>query len=89
MSRQSFHKRDREKKLRERAAAKAAKREDRRNNPAAPPELDTPTDQTTVLTELAELHRRFDDEEISFDEFAEAKDELTTRLAVLLTQADS
>lgn len=82
MSRPKSHKRDREKARREKAAAKAVRREERRN--AVEPESapTSPGEQATVLAELAELHRRFADEEISFDDFDAAKQELTARLDV-------
>ncbi|HWL44409.1 MAG TPA: hypothetical protein VNQ73_15825 [Ilumatobacter sp.] len=82
MSRPSFHKRDREKARRERAVAKAAKREERRNNPDEPAEPLSAAEQDAILAELAELHRRFEAEQITFEDFDDAKRELTRRLEV-------
>lgn len=82
MSRPRSHKRDREKARREKAAAKAVRREERRHasEPVSAPT--SPDDQARVLAELADLHRRFADEEISFEDFDAAKQELTARLDV-------
>lgn len=82
MSRPGLHKRDREKAKRERAAEKAARREDRRSSTdttAAPMSAD---EQAAVVAQLAELHRRFEAEEITFDDFDEARRTLTAQLEV-------
>lgn len=39
-------------------------------------------DQDKVLAELAELHRAFDDDELSLDDFESRKQELTNQLRV-------
>ena len=39
-----------------------------------------PIDEAALLAELAEIHRKFADEEITFDEFEEAKEGLMQRL---------
>lgn len=80
MSRPKSHKRDREKARAERNAAKAVRRSDRRNSVADGPAPLSADEQSTVLAELAELHRRFADDEIEFEEFDAAKHELTQRL---------
>lgn len=82
MSRPGLHKRDREKAKRERAAEKAAKREDRRNATDEAPAPMSADEQAAVVAQLAELHRRFDAEEISFDDFDEARRTLTAQLEV-------
>lgn len=82
MSRPSFQKRDREKARRERTVAKAAKREERRNTIEPEAEPLSADEQDRILAELAELHRRFADEQISFEDFDDAKRELTRRLDV-------
>ena len=71
-----------EKAQREKAAAKWAKREERRDakqaqGPAAPP-----ADQTEVLAEVADLHARFEAGEVEFDDFVDAKEQLMARLDV-------
>lgn len=78
MSRPKSHKRDRERARDERNAAKAARRLERRDNTEAV----SSTVQSEVLAALAELHRRFSDGEIEFDDFDAAKRELTERLDV-------
>lgn len=82
MSNPRINKREREKAKRERAAAKAERRTERRaagddDGPAA-----APADETVVLAELAELHRRFDAEEIEFDDFLAEKEQIMERLQV-------
>jgi hypothetical protein len=80
VSQAKFQKQQREKARRERAAAKWAKRVERR---ATAPEPDAPVrDQPTVLAELAALHERFDAGLVSFDDFEAAKQELTDQLDV-------
>lgn len=82
MSRPGLHKRDREKAKRERAAEKAAKREDRRTSTEPAPEPMSVDEQAEVVAQLAELHRRFEAEEITFDDFDEARRTLTSKLEV-------
>lgn len=81
MSAPRSNKRERERARAEKAKAKAARRRERAD---APDEVvATPAaEQSEVLAELAELHRRFADEEIGFDEFDGARQELTQRLVV-------
>lgn len=73
-------KRDREKAKQEKQALK-------RERKLAGPDLsddDAPTvparPQDVVLAELAALHQRFDDEQISFDDFEDAKTALLAEL---------
>ncbi len=80
MSQARFQKQQRERARQERAAAKQARRDDRRN--AAPPEADVLRDQDIVLAELAALHQRFDAGLMTFDDFEAAKLELTKQLDI-------
>lgn len=80
MSQARFQKQQREKARRERAAAKSARRAER--SQATPPEPEPLPDQANVLAELAALHERFDAGAITFEEFEEAKQELTAQLDV-------
>lgn len=81
MSQADFAKRQRERAKREKNAAKSARKEERRSNKdaAAPGEGET-VDEGAVLAELAALHARFEADEIDFETFAAAKEELTARL---------
>ena len=74
-------KRDREKAKQEKQALKREKKlagpdtsadDDGPSTPARP--------QDVVLAELAALHQRFDDEQISFDDFEDAKSALLAEL---------
>jgi hypothetical protein len=83
VSQARFQKQQREKSRREKAAAKSARREQRRSEAeeaADPPS--TPGEQAAVLAELAALHARFDDGNISFEDFETEKELLTTRLNI-------
>lgn len=82
MSRPKSHKRDREKARDERAAAKVARRLERLNSTESESVPASPAEQSELLAELAELHRRFAAEEIEFEDFDTAKRELTRRLDV-------
>lgn len=83
MSPASAEKRQREKTRKEKAEAKVARRLERS---AATPEPDPdplpPVDEEALLAELAELHTRFEDGDLDYDDFAAAKDGLTQRLRV-------
>ena len=81
MSQARFQKQQREKARRERAAAKFAKKVERGNAPDVEP-TDPPRDQAAVLADLAELHARFDAEELSFEDFEVAKQALTEQLDI-------
>ena len=83
MSQARFQKLQREKARREKAAAKFARKEQRRSD-AESAEAPTPeggVTEASLLAELAALHERFANEELDFDDFTAAKDELTERLA--------
>lgn len=57
-----------------RSAGEAGDEEDEADAPVA--------DQEKVLAELAELHRAFDDDELSLDDFESRKQELTNQLRI-------
>jgi hypothetical protein len=81
VSQASFRKRQREKAQRERAAAKFAKRTERAAE--VPPEPSPPMrEQQAVLADLAELHERFKDGKVTFDDFEDKKQQLTDELDV-------
>ena len=82
MSQARFQKQQREKARREKAAAKWARRQERRSDRDDAPPSTPAYDEADVLTELAALHARFDAGEIQFDDFVTAKEELTQRLDV-------
>ncbi len=83
MSQESFAKRQREKARNEKAAEKAARRAERNANDevadTAPAE---PVDEQALLAELAELHERFENDDIEFDDFMAAKEEITEKLQI-------
>jgi hypothetical protein len=82
MSQARFQKQQREKARREKAAAKWARRVERRE---ATPSSDVPVppiDEAAVLAELADLHQRFETGAITFEDFSDAKDALIGRLDV-------
>lgn len=83
MSQARFQKQQREKARREKAAAKWARREERKAGDDG--EAQAPVsaaDQAVVLAKLAELHERFEAGTVTFDDFVEAKEELTAQLDV-------
>lgn len=82
MSQVRSNKRQRDMAKRDKAAAKSARREERKNSPdeAAAP---APIDQESVLAELAALHARYDAGDVEFEEFLDTKQELTERLGTL------
>jgi hypothetical protein len=82
MSQASFQKQQREKARRERAAAKFARKQERRENRPADAAPIADSDEAALLTQLAALHARFDAEEITFEEFEDAKAALTERLDI-------
>jgi sRNA-binding protein len=75
--------RDRDKQAKQRA--KREKRAERAEQSAEDPD-EAPAapevDQATVLARLAQLHADFDDDKISFEEFEEQRDELTSQLHI-------
>ncbi|MBA3289672.1 MAG: hypothetical protein H0U21_16955 [Acidimicrobiia bacterium] len=82
MSQASFQKQQRERARRDKAAAKLARRVERRAETEPEEAPITPSDEATVLADLAALHDRFEADAISFEEFEVAKRELTARLSV-------
>ena len=80
MSQASFQKQQREKARREKAAAKSARRVERREAANADDEPATQIDEAVVLAQLAELHERFDAGAITFDDFSDAKEALIGQL---------
>ena len=83
MSQASFQKQQRERARKEKAALKAARKEERRAE--AGTDEDAPTsesEQAKVLESLAALHARFEDGGMTFEDFEAARDELTAKLSV-------
>lgn len=83
MSQASFAKRQREKARSEKAAEKAAKKAERRANAEAEAEEAgeaPPVDEQALIGQLAKLHASFDDGDIDFESFMEAKEEITEKL---------
>ena len=84
MNQARFQKQQREKARREKAQAKFARKEARATaaiegeNEPGPAMLD----EETVLTQLAELHQRFEAGTIEFADFEDAKGQLMERLIV-------
>jgi hypothetical protein len=81
MSNPRINKRQREMAKREKAAAKAERRTDRRND-ADEKIATTATDQDALIAELAEVHRRFEADEITLDNFIAARQLITERLHI-------
>jgi hypothetical protein len=85
MSQASFQKRMREKAREDKRRAKRERKEERaaQAEEEAAAANDAPVaSQPAVLEQLAELHQRFDDDAIDFDEFEERKQELLAKLDV-------
>ena len=83
MSQARFQKRQREMQRAEKAKAKAARKAERLEAAAEAPDDDTATaDPGAVMAKLEALHKAFDDDQISFDDFEEAKQELLSQLQV-------
>jgi uncharacterized iron-regulated protein len=83
MSQASFQKQQRERARKEKAALKAARKEERRAEAGS--DEDAPTsesDQAKVLESLAALHARFEDGGMTFEDFEAARDELTAKLSI-------
>lgn len=81
--RPSFEKRERDRAKKAKADAKRERRHDRPGDEddEAVAEPVVAVDEAAVLASLDELHRRFDAEEIDFDDFAEQRDALLAQLA--------
>jgi len=83
VSRASSQKNLREKARREKAAAKRERREATAAEAAESAPVELPADaQEKVLAELAELHERYDAEQIDFEEFESRKQALLGQLHV-------
>jgi hypothetical protein len=84
MSHARFQKLQREKARQEKAAAKRDRRAARLDEAATPAqeELRAPDSESRVLAELEELHRKFDDGALDFDDFEERKSSLLAQLEV-------
>lgn len=82
MSHTSFAKRQREKDRKEKADAKAAKKAERRAATDDAPDTAPADDQEALLAALADLHARFADDQIDFEDFTAAKADITRRLHV-------
>lgn len=65
------------------AQAKIERRQSRSEGEPGDEEAAAPAvDQDKILAELAELHRAFDDDELSLDDFESRKQELTNQLRI-------
>jgi hypothetical protein len=83
MSQASFAKRQREKERREKAAIKAARKAERREeSDETTAETLAPGQEEALLAALAALHAKFDNDEIEYEEFEEAKQQLTSQLQI-------
>jgi len=84
MNQARFQKQQREKARREKAAAKWARRLERRDaTPSDEAQMQgPPSDEAAVLAELAALHELFDAGAMTFDDFDDAKQALMGRLDV-------
>jgi hypothetical protein len=80
MSQARFQKQQREKERRERAAAKFARKAERREAGGAAPAPLTRDEEADILAALADLHARYDQGEIELEDFEVQRDELTGRL---------
>jgi hypothetical protein len=82
MSQARFQKMQREKQRRERAAAKFARKQERRETADAQTTPTVAVNEADTLAELADLHARFAADELTFEEFEQAKSRLTDQLDV-------
>jgi uncharacterized iron-regulated protein len=83
MSQASFQKQQRERARKEKAALKAARKEERRAEAGSDEEAPTSeSEQAKVLESLAALHARFEDGGMTFEDFESARDELTAKLSI-------
>jgi hypothetical protein len=80
--RTTFGKLQRERDKKEKAVLKAEKKAARLENKDDQPAQPVPDNQDALLTALAELHSRFEDGGMSMDEFEERREQLTSRLVV-------
>jgi hypothetical protein len=82
VSQARFQKMQREKQRRERAAAKFARKQERRENAESQTTPIIAFSEEVTLAQLADLHARFDAHELTFEEFELAKSRLTEQLDV-------
>lgn len=82
MSQARFNKRDRERTRREKANAKADRRAERKRENDTPRPTTSPEEQQALLAELADLHARFEADEIPIDDFLAARAALTEQLDI-------
>jgi len=81
--RTTFGKLQRERDKKEKALIKAERKAARIESKGESTDETTPAgDQDALLDALADLHRRFEDGNISIDEFEERREQLTSRLVV-------
>jgi hypothetical protein len=81
--RSTFAKLQRERDKKDKAAAKAERRQRGAEPSEAPaPEVLDPADEAAVLAELAELHAAFEDGTVSIDDFETRRDRLRARLQI-------
>jgi hypothetical protein len=85
-NRPSFEKRERDRQKKAKAAAKRDKRlAGRATDAEEEGEVEAPApavDESAILARLEDLHKRFDDEQISFDDFEEQRAALLEQLAI-------
>ena len=82
MSQARFQKQQRERTRKEKAAAKGARRAERTERPDEALVAPTAVDEGLILSELAQLHDRFEAGAVTFEDFEEEKDQLMERLHV-------
>ena len=82
MSQARFQKMQREKQRRERAAAKFARKQERRENAETQTTPLATSDEAATLAQLADLHANFAAGELTFEEFELAKSRLTEQLDI-------
>ena len=81
-NRNQFEKRERDRAKKAKALAKREKRVESEKAALEAEGVEAPIDPAVVLEQVAVLHQQFDDEEISFEEFEERKEELMNKLTV-------
>lgn len=78
----AFEKRMREQAKRERQEAKKQRKAERDAAAEEGEPVEEQQDQEQLMAELAELHRRYDDEEISLEELEERRAEITEQMTI-------
>ena len=81
----TFAKQDRDRAKKAKAALKRERRESRDDNPEEPTEAGPAVDQAAneeIMRQVEELHQRYADKRIDFDEFDERRAELMARITV-------